>query len=103
MLPRRKRSETVIVAAAIVAFMVAPELAMGQQSNAPPPAQVGNRVDHKEVQPNPAAICDSSAKETVDCSPQAGKELQKIDREIDKPEPVHPGAGGTTTPPNGIH
>ena len=42
----------------------------------PPPAQVGNRVDHKELQPNPAAICDSGAKETVACSPQAGKKLE---------------------------
>jgi hypothetical protein len=98
---RSKGPGTVVVMAAVAALMVAPELASAQQSNAPPPAQVGNRVDHKELQPNPAAICDSSAKETVDCSPQAGKALEKIDRELDAPQPAHPGADSATAPPSG--
>jgi hypothetical protein len=96
MLPRSKGLGTVV----LVALMVAPDLALAQQSNAPPPAQVGNRVDHKEVQPNPAAICDSGAKETVDCSPQAGKKLQEIRQEIDAPPPAHPGADSTPAPPS---
>jgi hypothetical protein len=81
--------------------LVAPELALAQQPNAPPPAQIGNRADHKELQPNPAAICGSGAKETVDCSPQTDEKLQEIRHEIDNPLPAHPGADSTTVPPSG--
>jgi hypothetical protein len=99
MLPRSKGPGTLVVAAAL-ALMVAPGLALAQQSNPPPPAQIGNRVGHKEVQPNPAAICGSGAKETVDCSPQTDEKLQEIRQEIENPRPAQPGADSATVPPS---
>jgi hypothetical protein len=100
MLPRRRDPRTVVAAATGMALMFAPEFALAQQSNAPP-AQIGNRVDHQERQPSTAEICASGRRESVDCSPQTGKELEQIRREIGPAEQAHPDADHPTTPLNG--
>ena len=101
MVPRRRYPRT-LVAAALMALMFAPQLAPAQQQSAPaPPRQIGNRTDYKELQPTTAQICGSGGKVSVDCSPEADKELDNIRRQIDKPDHVHPEADSATMPPSG--
>ena len=102
MVLRRSDPRTLIVSA-VMALMFAPDLALAQQpdTTATPPRQIGNRTDYKERQPTTAEICDSGGKESVDCSQQDDKALEKIRRQIDAPEHVRPSAGSATIPPSG--